>query len=687
MSSSALGGGGPDPLELASSIGTWVAAAVAIIALVGVVGPFFALQASLSDSNRAMNAVQDIPQKYVTSGFPLTKGLRVLRRIRVPDLSPGYIANLPELSPLITARAARGHWVLQPREYLLWNTGWAKMAELITEAYQVRDGTSNEPGVSNIAAKGGTLEVVNSRTALVVNKHWILLLGLLGRYGTRSDKGVLQRRGIRRDLGGERAPISTFVDTHKLMIEAKEHKHDDSFEWVRKKSHRRRREKESSGSSSSDSETSNSDSDDSFGRSRGEEVMALKRSAYGEWTVEPQKHALVHGITGVMRSLGRHKGYWSYLSSISFTPHTSQQIFGPGTLDKREEVSVTTLFWLAHGFIPCGRTIEGTETILSLEDPAAGTSGLGEYLSNYEGTRDWTLFSLEESDDLPLTIAHSMIHLGIAAPSILQFVAIESYGGNKSDEGKAVDTQAKVSCHIWERILQVSRDNHEILTTDGTFTYYAKSRKSRVRIFPRTQFDRALSSIILLEWDTWGFLVWKSSFWRSALKPATTLLEVADPGMIAATLGQRKHIKAFRWGAITAFRINKLEEFLTLDRLISTFLEKSEALPLRLAIGCLYIVDASLSRKIADVCDRLTLLHRSGHKSEAEVQEAILKAEERVSDCEKSYQISGQERVTDKEEALEEMPSDRPLCYTRMDLRHLDIETLDSLAVDYQKVS
>ncbi|KAK7429326.1 hypothetical protein QQZ08_004138 [Neonectria magnoliae] len=117
-----------DALDLASSIETWVAAAIAIIALVGVVAPFLALQASLSDSNRAVNAVQDLQQKYVTRGYRLTKGLRILRRISVPDLSPGYIANEPDTTRLVPLRAAQG---LRPRNYLPWNTGWAKLAELI----------------------------------------------------------------------------------------------------------------------------------------------------------------------------------------------------------------------------------------------------------------------------------------------------------------------------------------------------------------------------------------------------------------------------------------------------------------------------------------------------------------------------------------------------------------------------
>ncbi len=144
MPNSGLSGGDdPDLNGLISSIGTWVAVALAIVALVGVVGPLLALEASARDKNRAMNAFQDQQQKYVSREFHLTRGLRVFRRIRVPNLSPGYIANEPETSPLVPSLcAALERWVLKPRDYLPWNSGWAKFSELI-EAYEVRDGTND----------------------------------------------------------------------------------------------------------------------------------------------------------------------------------------------------------------------------------------------------------------------------------------------------------------------------------------------------------------------------------------------------------------------------------------------------------------------------------------------------------------------------------------------------------------
>jgi len=63
----------------------------------------------------------------------------------------------------------------------LWNSGLAKLAEII-ESYQVLDPATNLD-VNVEIPRNGTLGIVNSRTAMVVHKHWVLLLGLLGRYG------------------------------------------------------------------------------------------------------------------------------------------------------------------------------------------------------------------------------------------------------------------------------------------------------------------------------------------------------------------------------------------------------------------------------------------------------------------------------------------------------------------------
>ncbi|CAI6087580.1 unnamed protein product [Clonostachys chloroleuca] len=190
--------GKPSPVDLASGVGTWLAAGLAIVALLGVVAPLLAIQSSMSDKNRALNAVQDQPQKYISQGYHLWTGYRAFRRIRVPNLSPDYITNHANTLSLLPAHIILGHCILNPCDFLPWNTGWAKLSELL-QAYTISVAPGTDPIPLGVA-RGGTLEVVSSRTALVVNKYWILLLGLLEQYGWRKDKGVLQYNGIRRDF-------------------------------------------------------------------------------------------------------------------------------------------------------------------------------------------------------------------------------------------------------------------------------------------------------------------------------------------------------------------------------------------------------------------------------------------------------------------------------------------------------
>jgi hypothetical protein len=131
-----------------------------------------------------------------------------------PNLSPSYITNHPDTELLVPIGASTGLWTLkQVPDYHQWNSGWAKLAELIG-AYCFREPTGAPGSERELSTpNGGSLEVVNSRTALVVHKQWILLLGLLGCYGKRTDTGVLQKTNIRRDLGGEVAGIEFFKPT------------------------------------------------------------------------------------------------------------------------------------------------------------------------------------------------------------------------------------------------------------------------------------------------------------------------------------------------------------------------------------------------------------------------------------------------------------------------------------------
>ncbi|KAM0084880.1 hypothetical protein ACKRZS_002827 [Fusarium odoratissimum] len=676
---------GVDPVDLASNIGTWVAAGVAIIALVGVVGPYLALQASMSDKNRAMNAVQDQQQKYVSRGFRLTRGLRVFRRIDVPNLAPGYITNEPDTAPLIPPlSAALGRWGFRTRDYLPWNTGWAKIAELI-ESYQVRDGVSNRQVDLGVPKTGGTLEVVNSRTALVVNKHWILILGLLGRYGDRIDKGILQRKGIRRNFDGERASIRLFA----LPRKAKQRESDFPFEWARKKETHSSIRRGGSSSRDSASSRSWSDSDpDSDGN-----VMAVRRSAYGTITLETTPQPTIYGITGKLQQLGRHKGSWSYLTSISFVPHIAKEIFEADVNERREGSSLQTLFWLAHGFLPCGRTAEGRQMVISLEAPDISLGSIGR---SADDILAWPAYSLQESGDVPISIGIAMQCLGIPEPQILQFLPIDAASQAKRvlektshhsyDRTQSPAYGSNQQNRPWERELPAKSAD---ISLDGPWVRYSNLSQDYFCLFRRRDLEKTLRLLLTIEWDNWGFLIWKDRFWLSILRRTTSILKINEicGSEFGQAFGLASHSQIFDWKHSEKFYPQKLADQLLFDQFLTDYLDTYDLLPLRLSLGVLYILDKQLRENTLKVYANLC---NNGENNNPRSQARIKYLESALEEVEAKHRFQKDMHKNDEtpfmnkkmagitdSESVEEV-------YTHMPIRALDTETLDRFDIVYE---
>ncbi|KAG5753021.1 hypothetical protein H9Q72_012978 [Fusarium xylarioides] len=685
MSSSSSSDDGVDPVDLASNIGTWVAAGVAIIALVGVVGPYLALQASMSDKNRAMNAVQDQQQKYISRGWRLTRGLRVSRRIRVPNLAPGYITNEPDTAPLIPPlSAALGRWGFKTRDYLPWNTGWAKMSELI-ESCEVRDGISNRQVDLGVPKTGGTLEVVNSRTALVVNKHWIMILGLLGRYGDRVDKGILQRKGIKRNFDGERASIRHFV----LPRKAKQRESGLPFGLI--VGEKRRFSSGRRGTSSRDSESSRSwsDSDPDSDRT----VMAVRRSAYGTITLETTPQPTIYGITGKLQQLGRHKGSWSYLTSLSFVPHIAKEIFETGLDERREGSSLQTLFWLAHGFLPCGRTAEGRQMVISLEAPDLSLASIGR---NFDDLLAWPAYSLQESDDIPISIGIAMQCLGIPEPQILQFLPLDaasqakwmlektshqSYDGTQSP---AYETNERNS--QWEREIPVQPAG---LSIDGPWVRYSNPSQESFCLFRRHDFEKTLRLLLTIDWDNWGFLIWKDKFWISILRRTTSILKINEicDSEFGQEFGLASHSRIFDWKQSGKFYPQRLEDQLSFDKFLSDYLDTYDLLPLRFSLGVLYILDEHLREKALKVYANLC---NNGESNDPRSQARLKYLESALEEVEAEHRIQNimhkddETPVTNKKMAEISDSESVEEIYTHMLIRALDTETLDRFNIVYE---
>ncbi|KAK2669075.1 hypothetical protein RAB80_014601, partial [Fusarium oxysporum f. sp. vasinfectum] len=658
---------GLDPIELTSNIGTWVAAGIAIIALVGVVAPLLALQASMSDKNRAMNAVRDQPQKYISRGFHLTRGLRVFRRIRVPNFSPGYITNEPDTAPLIPPLSASlGRWGLKPRDYLPWNTGWAKLSELI-ESYEVRDGTSNRPVDLKIPKTGGTLEVVNSRTALVANKHWILILGLLGRYGKRIDKGILQRKGIRLSFEEERASIRNF--NLNLMVEEKRHgREEPDFEWVRKTERPRRLKHRPLVSSSTDSESSMSWSDSDSDSDN--TAFAVRRSPYGTITLESTPQPTIYGITGKMQQLGRHKGSWSYLTSMSFVPHTTREMFEDGIMEKREDCSLQTLFWLAHGFIPCGRTTEGRQRVISLDAPEPHFDAIG---CEVEDVLTWPAYSLQESNNVPLSIGVALQCLGIPEPEILQFRPVDTAAQMKRALNVVGTKEDKDSPSYRMNENLDSRTPLPGITPDGAWLRYYNSQQDYFCLFRRDDFEKTLRLILTLDWDNWGFLIWKDRLWMSILHETTDILNMADicDSAFGRSYRLAAHSLILEWKHDRKFHPRKLTVHLSFDRFLTEYLKTYDLLPLRLSLGIRYLTDEPFRRRTLETCTKLSRIQ--GYE-----QEQISNLEDALEKLEARYWV---QKVLHKDD---EIPYTGPI-HTCLLTAHFDHETLSCFGIDYEQ--
>ena len=159
-------------LDIASVIGTWVAAFVAILALVGIIGPILIWRASRTERHLAIAAVDDDNHTFISRGVHAGPGIWLLQRMRAPllDIAPASFEQSVSLS-------------LDAVKEPISSTNWVQFGILL-QAYGVDYRT------------GDRIEIWRKKTHLPVHKFWILFLGLKGRYGERRDLARL-RSGIR----------------------------------------------------------------------------------------------------------------------------------------------------------------------------------------------------------------------------------------------------------------------------------------------------------------------------------------------------------------------------------------------------------------------------------------------------------------------------------------------------------
>jgi len=165
-----------DAADLASVVGTWVAAALGIIALAGILPVYLLHRASRTERNIALGHVHDPHHMYITSGLALWRGKRYYRTLDIPGLTDGPpIENIPLKFNRNDIKRDRSH------------TGWANFANLL-HAYDLRLPTR------------GVLEYEKKESHLPVHRGWLLLIGIHGRYNHNEDCGVLHGQFIEPEM-------------------------------------------------------------------------------------------------------------------------------------------------------------------------------------------------------------------------------------------------------------------------------------------------------------------------------------------------------------------------------------------------------------------------------------------------------------------------------------------------------
>jgi hypothetical protein len=164
------------PTDIASAIGTWATVAVALVALGGIAGPILVWRASRTARNIAISALDAGTAEnggFVSKGIRFSPHIRLLRRVHAPALS-----NHPKFKE--STIKWQSDAPLPSRD----SASWVQLGAALA-AFGLKYST------------GDVIPVNDGRATLPVPKIWLLMFGLLGRFGRRADKGRWPREASR----------------------------------------------------------------------------------------------------------------------------------------------------------------------------------------------------------------------------------------------------------------------------------------------------------------------------------------------------------------------------------------------------------------------------------------------------------------------------------------------------------
>jgi hypothetical protein len=180
--------------EIASTIGTWVAVILAIAALGGLLGPFLIWRASQTERHQALDLLE---KGEAENGGYVSKGLRVSRKIR---LFRQVYAPLLQEEPQLPGRTLTKVPVKNVSQK---SAGWVQFCIAIS-SYGLR------------TSKGDSLILRAGRTWLPMHKNWILIMGIVGRFAKRPDRGKLPLPAKGRLRSMQALPGRAFQGIRKL---------------------------------------------------------------------------------------------------------------------------------------------------------------------------------------------------------------------------------------------------------------------------------------------------------------------------------------------------------------------------------------------------------------------------------------------------------------------------------------
>jgi len=147
-------------LDVAGVIGTWVAVGIALIALVGIVGPLLVWRASRTERHRALAAIGLKNNGYVSRGIAVWPGVRFQQRVRAPQPRQPHQFNESEWLSFHPSRV---------KELPESSSTWVQFGACL-QSYGV------------LFDQGNVLCISDGKSSLPVHKSFLKVFCIVGRY-------------------------------------------------------------------------------------------------------------------------------------------------------------------------------------------------------------------------------------------------------------------------------------------------------------------------------------------------------------------------------------------------------------------------------------------------------------------------------------------------------------------------